>query len=248
MCASATPLKTVRLRPPPDGLPRVDEMCPVSKRGPQTRSIELDVDIGADARDWAAIQAAEKLKPVEIELRRIEEVTGEIVKQMEYLRRREQKLRDTNESTNERVKWFAFAVMATLVGLGGWQVVYLRAYFRYDGSRLRRWGGGTDVRIGQSILFRRGCFGGVDVALGGRDGFMNWKSSFSGQVQEQEEERAMYNFPCLLDLAFLTHGLRIGRYHRHSQAELRSSHVRVPELCCGAIGISKPPLSHNKHA
>jgi len=95
-----------------------------------TRSIELDVDIGADARDWSAIQAAEKLKPVEIELRRIEEVVSEIVNQMDYLRRREAKLRDTNESTNERVKWFAVAVMATLVGLGGWQVFYLRAYFR----------------------------------------------------------------------------------------------------------------------
>lgn len=96
-----------------------------------TRSVELDVDIGADARDWSAIQAAEKLKPVEIELRRIEEVVSEIVNQMEYLRSREQKLRDTNESTNERVKYFALAIMATLVGLGGWQVVYLRAYFRF---------------------------------------------------------------------------------------------------------------------
>lgn len=96
-----------------------------------TRSVELDVDIGADARDWSAIQAAEKLKPVEIELRRIEEVVAEIVDQMEYLRSREQKLRDTNESTNERVKYFALAIMATLVGLGGWQVVYLRAYFRF---------------------------------------------------------------------------------------------------------------------
>lgn len=95
-----------------------------------SREIELDVDIGADARDWSAIQAAEKLKPVEIELRRIEEVVAEVVTQMEYLRRREQKLRDTNESTNERVKWFALTVMSTLVGLGAWQVVYLRAYFR----------------------------------------------------------------------------------------------------------------------
>lgn len=92
--------------------------------------MELDVDIGADARDWSAIQAAEKLKPVEIELRRIEEVTNEVVTQMEYLRRREQKLRDTNESTNERVKWFALTIMATLLALGGWQVFYLRAYFR----------------------------------------------------------------------------------------------------------------------
>jgi len=37
---------------------------------------------------------------------------------MEYLRAREQKLRDTNESTNERVKWFAFGTMGMLVGLG----------------------------------------------------------------------------------------------------------------------------------
>lgn len=50
---------------------------------------------------------------------------------MEYLRTREQKLRDTNESTNERVKWFAYGTMGMLVGLGAWQVVYLRAYFRY---------------------------------------------------------------------------------------------------------------------
>lgn len=58
-------------------------------------------------------------------------MVGEIVNEMEYLRAREQTLRDTNESTNERVKWFAFGTMGMLVGLGAWQVVYLRAYFRY---------------------------------------------------------------------------------------------------------------------
>lgn len=72
----------------------------------------------------------EKLKPTEMELRRIEEVMGEIVKEMDYLRERETKLRDTNESTNERVKWFAIGTMIMLVALGAWQVIYLRAYFR----------------------------------------------------------------------------------------------------------------------
>jgi hypothetical protein len=62
----------------------------------------------------------------------MEEMVAEIVNEMDYLRAREQKLRDTNESTNERVKWFAFGTMGMLVGLGAWQVVYLRAYFRYD--------------------------------------------------------------------------------------------------------------------
>lgn len=101
-----------------------------------TRHVELDIDIGADARDWSSIQASEKLKPVETELRRIEETVNEIVQELEYLRMREQKLRDTNESTNERVKWFAFGTMGMLVGLGAWQVVYLRAYFRYGFSLL----------------------------------------------------------------------------------------------------------------
>ncbi|KAL9048983.1 MAG: hypothetical protein Q9162_007458 [Coniocarpon cinnabarinum] len=100
--------------------------------GPLSRHVELDIDIGADAKDWSAIQAGERLKPTEAELRRIEEVMGEIVKEMDYLREREQMLRDTNESTNDRVKWFAFGTMATLIGLGVWQVVYLRAYFSHS--------------------------------------------------------------------------------------------------------------------
>jgi len=95
-----------------------------------SRHVELDIDIGADAKDWSAVQSTEKLKPVETELRRIEELVAEIVSEMDYLRGREQKLRDTNESTNNRVKWFAFGTMGLLVALGAWQVFYLRAYFR----------------------------------------------------------------------------------------------------------------------
>ncbi|KAK4071405.1 uncharacterized protein Triagg1_6066 [Trichoderma aggressivum f. europaeum] len=94
------------------------------------RTVELDIDIGADAKDWSAIQATEKLKPVEAELRRIEELTAEVVHEMDYLRSREQKLRDTNESTNNRVKWFGVGTTWLLVILWAWQIMYLRAYFR----------------------------------------------------------------------------------------------------------------------
>src|ERR1700761_5725984 len=114
------------------------------------RHVELDIDIGADAKDWSAVQASEKLKPVETELRRIEEMVAEIVAEMDYLRSREQKLRDTNESTNTRVKWFAFATMGMLVALGAWQVVYLRAYFRWVASKLR-YSGFANIFSGRSI-------------------------------------------------------------------------------------------------
>ncbi|KAL2757896.1 hypothetical protein ACRALDRAFT_1040051 [Sodiomyces alcalophilus JCM 7366] len=92
--------------------------------------VELDIDIGADAKDWAAIQATEKLKPVEAEVRRIEELVTEITNEMDYLKGREHKLRDTNESTNNRVKWFGFCTTFVLLGLWAWQIMYLRAYFR----------------------------------------------------------------------------------------------------------------------
>ena len=77
-----------------------------------------------------SLQAGEKLRPVEAELKRLSEVAREVVDEMDFLRTREMKLRDTNESTNERVKWFAIGTMGMLVALGVWQVVYLRAYFR----------------------------------------------------------------------------------------------------------------------
>jgi hypothetical protein len=97
---------------------------------PPSRNVELDVEIGANARDWNAVQAAEKLKPTEVELRRIEELTDEILKELEYLKIREARLRDTNESTNQRVKVFSVGIILSLASLGVWQIVYLRNYFR----------------------------------------------------------------------------------------------------------------------
>jgi hypothetical protein len=94
------------------------------------RDIEVDVESGSAARDWNAIQAAEKLKPVEIELRKVEELTDEILQELEYLKAREERLRNTNESTNRRVRNFSVLIIFALVGLGTWQVAYLRNYFK----------------------------------------------------------------------------------------------------------------------
>ncbi|KAF1825434.1 uncharacterized protein K489DRAFT_315367 [Dissoconium aciculare CBS 342.82] len=98
--------------------------------GAPYRTVELDVDVGADAKDWTSIQADEKLKPIEASLKRISEVAKEIVDEMNYLKEREMMLRDTNESTNTRVMYFGIGTMGMLVALGVWQIVYLRAYFR----------------------------------------------------------------------------------------------------------------------
>ncbi|CAD6566664.1 MAG: vesicle coat component [Tremellales sp. Tagirdzhanova-0007] len=67
-----------------------------SGNGRQSRIIELDVDIGADAVDYNAIANQESLSILEVEMRKLEAVVKEIVDELGYLQRREMKMRDTN--------------------------------------------------------------------------------------------------------------------------------------------------------
>ncbi|RKP24365.1 emp24/gp25L/p24 family/GOLD-domain-containing protein [Syncephalis pseudoplumigaleata] len=99
-------------------------------QGPEFfRRIEMHLDVGADTVDYEMMAKREKLKPMEIELRRLEKMVDEIVDDVEYLKRREARMRDTNESTNERVQWFNILSILALIGLGLWQLVYLRQFF-----------------------------------------------------------------------------------------------------------------------
>lgn len=104
---------------------------PAVKESPRySRAIDLDVDIGADAVDYNAIAKQESLSGLEVEMRKLESVVKEIVDELNYLKRREARMRDTNESTNERVKSFFYLTFASLVVLGVWQVLHLRSYFK----------------------------------------------------------------------------------------------------------------------
>ncbi|CAJ0746265.1 16343_t:CDS:2, partial [Entrophospora sp. SA101] len=87
-------------------------------------TIDLDIDVGAEAIDYNQLAKAEKLKPMEAELRKLEQIVQEIVDEMEYLRRREARMRDTN------VKWFSLGTIFVLVALGGWQIFYLKKFFQ----------------------------------------------------------------------------------------------------------------------
>ncbi|KAK8869959.1 endoplasmic reticulum vesicle protein 25 [Kwoniella newhampshirensis] len=94
------------------------------------RVVDLDVDIGADAIDYNAIANQESLSILEVEMRKLEAVVKEIVDEVGYLQRREMKMRDTNESTNERVKNFSILITLGIIGLGVWQVLHLRSFFK----------------------------------------------------------------------------------------------------------------------
>merc|ERR1712034_117626 len=50
---------------------------------------------------------AAKLKPLEVELKRLEDLSESIVQDFAHGRQREEEMRDTNESTNSRVLYFS---------------------------------------------------------------------------------------------------------------------------------------------
>ncbi|KAJ3890915.1 emp24/gp25L/p24 family/GOLD-domain-containing protein [Lentinula edodes] len=108
----------------------LDSSYPSEKASKAARIIDLDVDIGADAVDYNAIANQESLSGLETEMRKLEGIVKEIVDEMAYLKKRELRFTDTNMSTNNRVQNFAWFTILSLAGLGAWQIMHLRSFFK----------------------------------------------------------------------------------------------------------------------
>ncbi|XP_041711078.1 transmembrane emp24 domain-containing protein 10-like [Coregonus clupeaformis] len=92
--------------------------------------VNLDMKHGVEAKNYEEISKVEKLKPLEVELRRLEDLSESIVNDFAYMKKREEEMSDTNESTNMRVLYFSIFSMCCLIGLATWQVFYLRRFFK----------------------------------------------------------------------------------------------------------------------
>ncbi|KAK2149992.1 hypothetical protein LSH36_427g00022 [Paralvinella palmiformis] len=94
------------------------------------REVYLHMKHGVEAKNYQDIAKAEKLKPLEVELKKLEDLAESIVNDFAYMRAREEEMRDTNESTHSRVLYFSIFSMGCLLALATWQVLYLRRYFK----------------------------------------------------------------------------------------------------------------------
>ncbi|XP_071833318.1 transmembrane emp24 domain-containing protein 10-like isoform X1 [Apostichopus japonicus] len=108
----------------------VETKVPYGVRAAPSREVFLDVKHGVEAKSYEDVAKSEKLKPMEIELRRLEDLSEAIVNDFAYMKKREEEMRDTNESTNSRVLYFSIFSMCCLLCLATWQVFYLRRYFK----------------------------------------------------------------------------------------------------------------------
>ncbi|XP_012275606.1 transmembrane emp24 domain-containing protein bai isoform X2 [Orussus abietinus] len=102
---------------------------PSIQRG-RKQEVLLITKRGIEAKSYEGIGEAAKLKPIEVELKRLEDLSEAIVQDFVRMRKNEEDMRDTNEATNTRVLYFSILSMGCLLGLATWQVIYLRRFFR----------------------------------------------------------------------------------------------------------------------
>lgn len=60
------------------------------------REVSLILKHGIEAKNYEDLAKAEKFKPLEVELRRLEDLTDSIVQDFAYMRKREEEMRGTN--------------------------------------------------------------------------------------------------------------------------------------------------------
>ncbi|XP_044730196.1 transmembrane emp24 domain-containing protein bai [Chrysoperla carnea] len=110
------------------------EICFISRVPPHQRGIRQEISLvtkhGAEAKSYEGLGEAANLKPMEVELKKLEDLSDDIVQDFALMRKREEEMRDTNESTNNRVLYFSIFSMCCLLGLATWQVLYLRRFFK----------------------------------------------------------------------------------------------------------------------
>ncbi|TMW46952.1 hypothetical protein DOY81_007965 [Sarcophaga bullata] len=101
------------------------EICFISKVPPHQRGLAQEVSLvtkkGVETKNYEGIAEASKIKPLEVDLKRLEDLSDSIVRDFALMRKREEEMRDTNGK---------LSLLKHLIRLATWQVLYLRRYFK----------------------------------------------------------------------------------------------------------------------
>lgn len=107
----------------------VHQFC-LSNFATQPVELDFDVTIGIEAKDYTNIASTKDLKPTELAIQRMKDRTAQIHKEVQYLREREEEMRNTNVTIHNRVIGYSICTLLFLLVLALVQIVYLRRVFR----------------------------------------------------------------------------------------------------------------------
>jgi hypothetical protein len=91
--------------------------------------VHLDIQVGEHANDYQQIAAKDKLTELQLRVRQLLDQVEQITKEQNYQRYREERFRQTSESTNQRVLWWSIAQTLILLVTGFWQMRHLKSFF-----------------------------------------------------------------------------------------------------------------------
>lgn len=104
-------------------------MC-VYNRNSKEMTVRLNIKVGPDAKDYSQIAKKEHLEPAEIALRKVEETLRNYHRNVLFMRQREDRMRQTNDSTAFRIIGFCLFSVLLMILLGGWQMYYFKQFFK----------------------------------------------------------------------------------------------------------------------
>uniref|UniRef100_A0A7S1LBM3 GOLD domain-containing protein n=1 Tax=Alexandrium catenella TaxID=2925 RepID=A0A7S1LBM3_ALECA len=104
-------------------------MCIQNDDAAETEVV-MTVLAGPEAKDYSKIAKKEHLEDTQIALRRVEESLRNYHSNVLYARAREERMRQTNDSTAFRVISFCLFNVVLMIGVGGWQMLYFKRFFR----------------------------------------------------------------------------------------------------------------------
>nr|QBH73343.1 glycoprotein 25l [Essigella californica] len=96
--------------------------------GTQLR-VHLDIQVGDQAIDYAQVAQKEKLSDLQLRIRQLVEQVEQITKEQSYQRFREERFRQTSESTHQRVFYWSLSQLFILLLMGFWQMKHLKSFF-----------------------------------------------------------------------------------------------------------------------
>jgi len=96
--------------------------------GTQLR-VHLDIQVGEHAINYADVAQKEKLSELQLRVRQLLDQVEQITKEQNYQRYREERFRQTSESTNSRVLWWSLGQTCILIVMGAWQMRHLKTFF-----------------------------------------------------------------------------------------------------------------------
>merc|ERR1740138_539461 len=104
-------------------------MC-IQNDAEDATEVKMKVLQGPQAKDYSNIAKKEHLEDTQVALRRIEESLRNYHNNVLYIRAREERMRQTNDSTAFRVIGFCLFNVVLMITVGGWQMLYFKRFFR----------------------------------------------------------------------------------------------------------------------